>query len=336
VYRRCCVAFIERRNDVVATAARFDGRPSERCIMARSRFLALTATATLLAASACSLDNSNGPNAFMSDLAFSTAPAGFDLVSSSYAPSEGNGMPWGGPGRVRGGGPGMGGFMGGGLGDAFIGNAAPGRGPHGGPFGLRIDGSCVYAASTGDLTCGPTVTNGLTVTATYTIKNATGTAQSAIDSLTTTSVRARTTVVGTASRSRDGNVTATVNNSGDRTVTGLAVGSTQRTVNGTSRGSETATGTNREGKTFSSVRTSSDTTTALVIPMSAAAQTYPTAGTVTRRMKVLTTIDGTSSTRERREVLTYDGTTTAKLQITEDGTTKNCTVRLPRGRPTCS
>ncbi|QJR34010.1 hypothetical protein [Gemmatimonas groenlandica] len=304
--------------------------------MARSRFLTLAATTTLLGAAACSLDNSNGPNAFLSDLAFSTAPAGLDLVSSSYAPSDSSGMPWGGPGRGRGGGPGMGGFMGGGLGDAFIGGAAPGRGPHGGPFGIRIDDSCVYSAGTGDLTCGPTVKNGLTVTSIYTIKNAAGAAQSAIDSLTTNSVRVRTAVTGTATRSREGSVTATVNNSGDRTVTGLAAGSTQRTVNGTSQGNETANGTNRDGKTFSSVRTAADTTTGLVIPVSATTQTYPTAGTVTRRMKVIMTIDGTSSTRERREVITYDGTATAKLQITENGATKNCTVALPRGRPSCS
>ena len=304
--------------------------------MARSRILVLAATATLLGAAACSLDNSNAPNAFMSDLAFSTAPAGFDLVSSSYAPSDSSGMPWGGPGRAHGGGPGMGGFMGGGLGDAFSGGMAPGRGPHGGPFGIRIDASCVVLAGTTDLTCGPTVKNSLTVMAIYTIKNTAGTAQSAIDSLTTNSVRVRTTVTGTATRSREGSVNATVSNSGDRTVTGLAANSTQRTVNGTSQGNETATGTNRDGKTFSSVRTASDTTTSLVIPVSATTQTYPTAGTVIRRMKVIMTIDGTSSTKERREVLTYDGTTTAKLQITEGGTTKNCTVALPRGRPSCS
>ncbi|PHX66069.1 MAG: hypothetical protein CK550_01560 [Gemmatimonadetes bacterium] len=298
--------------------------------------LTLAATTTLLGATACSLDNSTGPNGYLSDLAFSTAPAGLDLVSSSYATSSDNGMPWGGPGRGPGGGPGMGGFMGGGLGDAFIGNAAPGRGPHGGPFGIRIDASCLFAAGTGDLTCGPTVKNGLTVTSIYTIKNAAGTAQSAIDSVTTNSIRVRTTVTGTATRSRDGSVTATVNNSGDRTVTGLAAGSAQRTVNGTSRGNETATGTNRDGKTFSSVRTAADTTTGLVIPVSATAQTYPTAGTVIRRMKVIMTIDGSSSTKDRREVLTYNGSATAKLQITENGATKNCTVPLPRGRPNCS
>jgi hypothetical protein len=304
--------------------------------MARSRLLTLAATASLLGAAACNLDSSNRPNPYMSDLAFSTAPAGFDLVTSSYASSDSNGMPWGGPGRGPGGGPGMGGFMGGGLGDAFMGGAAPGRGPHGGPFSVRINESCTFAAATGDLTCGPTARGGLTVTTIYSIKTAAGAAQSAIDSLTTNSVRMRSTVTGSASRSRDGNVTATVNNSGDRTVTGLAVGSTQRTVNGTSQGSETATGTNREGKTFSSVRTAADTTAGLVIPVSATTQTYPTAGTVTRRMKVVMTIDGTSSTRERREVLTYDGTNTAKLQITENGKTKNCTLSLPRGRPSCA
>lgn len=311
--------------------------------MARSRILALAATATLLGAAACSLDNSNAPNAFLSDLAFSTAPAGFDLVSSSYAPSDSSGMPWGGPHgggpgmrAFMGGGPGMGAFMGGGLGDAFSGGTAPGRGPHGGPFGIRIDASCVFSAVTGDLTCGPTVKNSLTVMATYTIKNAAGITQSAIDSLTTNSVRVRTIVTGTATRSREGSVNATVNNSGDRTVTGLAPNSPQRTVSGTSQGTETATGTNRDGKAFSSVRTASDTTTNLVISVSATTPTHPTAGTVIRRMKVIMTIDGTSSTKERREMLTYDGTTTAKLQITEGGTTKSCTVALPRGRPSCS
>ena len=138
--------------------------------MTRSRLLTLAATATLFGAAACNLDNSNGPNAFLSDLAFSTSPAGFDLVNSSYASSDSSGMPWGGPRRGPGGGPGMGGFMGGGLGEAFIGGAAPGRGPNGGPFGVRINDACTFAAATGDLTCGPTTRSGLTVTTIYSIK----------------------------------------------------------------------------------------------------------------------------------------------------------------------
>ncbi len=304
--------------------------------MIRSRMLKMVASTALLGAAACNLDNSNAPSLFDSELAFATAPAGLDLVSSSYASSDENGMPWGGPRRGPGGGPGMRGFMGGGLGDAFLGNAAPGRGPHGGPFAIRINDSCVFAATTGELTCGPTSKNGFSVTTIYNITNAAGTAQQAIDSITTNAVRIRTSVTGTATRSRDGSVTATVNNSGDRTVTGLAAGSTLRTVNGTSQGSETATGTNRDGKTFSSVRTTTDATVGLRIPVSATSQTYPTAGTVSRSMRVVMTIDGTSSTRERSEVITYDGSATARLTITENGTTRNCTLALPRGRPSCS
>ena len=43
-----------------------------------------------------------------------------------------------------------------------------------------------------------------------------------------------------------------------------------------------------------------------------------------------------AQTTTRREVVTYDGSATAKLTITQDGTTKSCTIALPRGRPSCS
>jgi len=40
-------------------------------------------------------------------------------------------------------------------------------------------------------------------------------------------------------------------------------------------------------------------------------------------------------TKSRREVITYDGSSTAKVVITKDGTTKNCTLPLPFGRLQC-
>ena len=40
-------------------------------------------------------------------------------------------------------------------------------------------------------------------------------------------------------------------------------------------------------------------------------------------------------TKSRREVITYDGTSTAKVVITKDGATKNCTMPLPFGRLQC-
>ena len=35
------------------------------------------------------------------------------------------------------------------------------------------------------------------------------------------------------------------------------------------------------------------------------------------------------------EVVTFDGTATAKVSITENGTTRSCTQALPRGRLVC-
>jgi hypothetical protein len=52
-------------------------------------------------------------------------------------------------------------------------------------------------------------------------------------------------------------------------------------------------------------------------------------------MAVSMTVDGATTTRSRREVLTYNGTATAQVTITENGTTKTCTMALPRGRPSC-
>lgn len=302
--------------------------------MARRLYRTLVTAGTLLGATACTLDSFGGPgDTLQYDSAFDSAPAGMEVASSSYA-ADGLGA-WGGPRRGRGpGGPGMGGLMGGGLGADFLGAGAVGRGALRGPFAARIDDNCTTAA--GDVTCTRTA-NGLTATTIYTIRDAAGAVQTRIDTVTTNSVRTRTTVTGSVTRGRDGaSVTATVNASSDRTVTGLAANSTQRTVNGVSRGTENTTGTNRDGQTFTAVRESADTTTNLVIPVSATAQRFPTSGTVVRRMKVTTTVAGGSpSVRERREVVEYDGSATAKVTITQNGTTKSCTMPLPRGRPNC-
>jgi len=286
--------------------------------MARNIIRTLATATTLLGATACTLDSFGGPGSTMQfDSAFDSAPAGMEVATSSYAP-DGMGA-WGGPFRGRGrGGPGMSGLMGGGMGADFRGEGDRGRGPGRGPFGfgVNIDANCTVAS--GDVTCTRTI-NGLTAVTIYTIKDAAGAAQSKVG--------------------RDGSkVSATVSVSSDRTVTGLAPSSTQRTVNGTSRGTENSSGTNRDGQAFTSVRLSADTTTNLVVPVSTSgsAPAFPKSGKVVRYMKVTSTVAGsTATTRERREVIEYDGSATAKVTITHDGTTKNCTISLPGGRPNC-
>ncbi|MBI4502017.1 MAG: hypothetical protein HY700_12765 [Gemmatimonadetes bacterium] len=285
--------------------------------------------------------------------AFQSVPLGFDNAQHSFAGAadgfnpewgpHGDGMMGGmmgsrgpggdhrgGPGRD--GGPGFGGFMGGGLGDLFI----------GGGFGLgfghgrgdpSLIGVCSYSASTGRITCDPVTARGLTITRSAAYSDINDAFQSAFDSATTNTINVQVTVTGTRIH-RDGD-TSVVNAASDRTVTGLLA--SERTINGTSRANENISGTDSTGH-FTAVRVAGDTTNGVKIPAPSAtnAHPYPTAGTVTRSMQVTVTRDGQSPVnKNRREVVTYDGSDTAKVVITQDGVTKNCTLPLPRGRITC-
>ena len=300
--------------------------------IARTLFIG---SAAILAA-ACA-ERITGPvDESLLDAAFQSTPLGFETSASSYSSSTGEGqafMPGDRGGRR---GPnGLGGghdFMGGGFGLDFLGGA-PGGGR---PFergGIAIPSTCTFSATTGIVTCAPETRNGITTNRTIVYKTAAGTAQAAPDS-TTNSVAIHVTAAGTFTR-RDSSVT-TVSHTSDRTVTGLASTSTQRTVNGTSEGTESTAGKDTAG-TFTVARTIGDTTTGVIIPVASGKPSYPTAGTVIRSMTVTLTYMGkTPATSTRREVVTYDGSATAKLVITRDGTTKNCTIALPRGRPACA
>lgn len=321
---------------------------------------------TVALAAACTdpftVDRREFLSAASAEAAFATVPLGYSDLTSSYA---GDSEPTGfmflpGPG-MRGFGPG--GLMGGGLGDAFAGAMAPGRGfGHGGPFGGRFGGgrfTCegAFNAATGRFVCTPLTRNGVTITQSMAYANAAGAVQQSFDTVTTNSVNVQTATTGTVTFERGSSngrgpgprhggrftgdtttiLTATtqVNNSSNRTVTGLASGSTQRTVNGTSAGSESVTGTSSRGN-FTATRTAGDTTRSLVVPIENGKPTYPRSGSVTREMKVTVSYAGSSPvTTTRREVITYDGSATAKVVITTNGVAKNCTMALPRGRPEC-
>jgi hypothetical protein len=267
--------------------------------------------------------------------AYSITPAGFDQLNTSFSadPSAGAFRPeFGGRGRgpggfgPRGGGPGFGlGFMGGGLGGPFLGD---GLGPM-----HSDDSSCSYSSTTGLVTCTATTRDGLTVTRVSKYTTAAGQAQEKPDS-TTNSIATTVTVSGSATR-RDSSK-SDVSESSNQTITGLAKGSAQRTVDGASAGTENTTGTSSQGA-FTAKRVTGDTVKGVVIPApTSTTRTYPTAGTVIRAMSATVTISGQSpATSSRREVVTYDGSATAKVVITQDGTTQNCTLPLPRGHLTC-
>jgi hypothetical protein len=268
------------------------------------------------------------------DPAFVLTPLGFESTTSSFS---GEGMPGaafmpGARGGQRGPNGLMGGhdFMGGGFGPDFLG------GPLGGgrPFDRgALPSSCTYAAATGVVTCPADTHDGLTISQTVVFKTAAGAAQSAFDSLTN-SVTKHVVVSGVVTR-RDSSIT-TVSHTSDQTVTGLVSTATQRTENGTSKGTESTTGKDSAG-TFAVSRIIGDTASGVIIPIASGRPTYPTAGSVVRAMSVTMTYTGKApTTSTRREVVTYDGSATAKLVVTQDGMTKNCTIPLPHGRPTCS
>lgn len=321
--------------------------------MARIAPFALVGALALLGA-ACSDTTNPSQEALSVDAAFISTPAGFAATSSSYSASDSattdttrsdstttdstRGYRPGGHGRGGhrghrdGDGCGPNGlligfdFMGGGLGLDFLGGRGRGR-----PFDFGgTSGNC--STANGVTTC--TVTrNGLTITRTLAFSNAAGAAQTAYDSATTNTVRVQTTVAGTTTR-RD-SVRAVVSHSSQQTVSGLARGSTQRTVSGTSAGTENLAGKDSAGIAFTSVRTIGDTIVGIVVPVQNGRPTYPTAGTVTRSLRVSVTSAGATKSSTRREVITYDGSTTAKVVITKDGATQTCTLPLPHGRLSC-
>jgi hypothetical protein len=307
---------------------------------------AFAAVAASLLAAACLSTTDAGTATSELVTGFQSVPLAFSNVSSTFAGSEStDSAPWGPPGRPGHGpdgprghgdhhGPGpMGFMMGGGLGDPFMGlgfghgfgHRPPGEGD---PFA-----TCSFNVSSGRLECSETHDD-LSITRSSQFKDANGAVQSAFDSLTTNVINTKIEVSGTITR-RDGDV-STVQHSSDRTVSGLAQGSIQRTVNGTSSGLETTTGTDTTGS-FTAVRTAGDTIQTVVIPVTDGKPSFPVSGSVIRSMKVVVTYTGSAATTStRREVITYDGTDTAKIVITHVGETKSCTMPLPHGHLSCS
>jgi len=296
--------------------------------------------AAIIATAACgdlatSSKNLQKPNATLA-AAFVTVPSGFSSTENSFdssaAPIGGGwfpGAPQGGMGRDSGPPPG------GGLGGDFLGGRGLGHDFGHGQFGdPNVNSSnCSFVAATGRVTCTAETHDGLTIVRSLAFTNAAGAAQSAFDSLTTNTINTQISVTGTQTR-RD-SATTTVTNSSNRTVSGLAPGSTQHTENGTAFGSETTNGTDHTGA-FVAIRTAADTTTGIVVPVSDTGRTYPIAGTIVRTMTASITRAGAAAqTSSHREVITYNGSATANLVITQDGVTRTCTLPLPFGRPTC-
>lgn len=303
-----------------------------------SRYILIAGAAAV--AGACSDSTTTPATSALARAALVSAPISFDQINTSFVGSsdanagfvpgfaQGDGQ-WGQRDDDHDGGPGWTKLMGGGIADGFRGSILFGRGFGRGPFGnLGSSSNCAFSSTDNRVTCAAVARGGLTVNRSFKFLDASGAVQQAFDTATTNSVNVLTTVSGTRVH-HDGTDTSTVASKSDLTVTGLATGATQRTVNGNTSGTENSKGLTRDGVAFTSVRTAGDTATGVVIPLQNGRPTFPTAGTIIRSMQATVTLAGQTPTQStRREVITFDGTNTAQISVTQDGVVKTGTLSL--------
>lgn len=189
-----------------------------------------------------------------------------------------------------------------------------------------VTSGCTYVAASQNFAC-PTVTqNGLTITATYSLLNASGQSLSQFDANTVSALRVKSTIAGNLSVS---NETFTVDGQQDQTLSGLQ--GTTHTLNGTStfNMSGTRTGAPLPGP-FSARSTT--TITNVVLPARGSSNSYPSSGSIA--LDQVMSAAGTSMTS--RVVLTFNGTSKVAVTLTVEGRTlSGCTIDLSSATPSC-
>lgn len=190
---------------------------------------------------------------------------------------------------------------------------------------------CTWDAAAGRWSCAPvTMRGGLTMTRSFAFYDANGVAQERPDRATTRSMNVQMAVAGTITLS-DGALTVDRHNS--TTVSGL--GTASYTINGNETGTTKATRTTTLGtSTFDEAYTNA--TKDLVVP-APPSRGYPLSGTQSHTSTVTMTAAGLPpQTHTTAVVVTFNGTGTAAISITFDGTTRQCTIDLATGgRPFC-
>ena len=180
--------------------------------------------------------------------------------------------------------------------------------------------SCSYDSVTKSFVCPNVSITGITVSRSFKLFDASGNPQTAFDQTTTAAVQMTSSFAGTITTS---NSTFVVDQRQDVTLSGLLTG--VHTLNGSSLGH--ANGTVGNGTAATQVSSTLGTTiTNLVLPQSSTgANRFPQSGTiaVTNATKV-----GVLPLVNSSALIAFDGTSNAKVTVTVNGVTSNCTVDL--------
>ena len=182
---------------------------------------------------------------------------------------------------------------------------------------------CAYSASAGSFACAPVTANGLTVTQSFSLLDASGAAQPAFNGATTSSVRTTTAVSGTY---KDGGTSLVVDAHQELALSGLLTST--RTLNGTGVATITPTGSG----IGATIATTIDN---VVLPAGATgASVWPSSGSITAETRPSVGIAAPPPTL--RVKITFTGSSTATVAITAPGYSQTCTVDLSSHAPSCS
>jgi hypothetical protein len=190
-----------------------------------------------------------------------------------------------------------------------------------------VPSTCSYSASSQSFSC-PTVAmaNGLTVTQSYTLLDASGKPQSQFDPGTTAAVRTKMSAAGTVTLTGSTSGTLTIDQQQDMTFSGLLTST--HVLNGL--GTVHMSGAISTGTTTTPANsTTTMTTTNLVLPpMNGDAIAWPTSGTLTEDM---TNVDaGSPVVVSTHLTMTFNGTSQVAVVITIGTNTQRCTIDMAK------
>lgn len=187
--------------------------------------------------------------------------------------------------------------------------------------------ACAFNSGTGTFVCPSTTVNGITISRSFQLLDASGQPQSAYSRATTAAVRTVTDLSGTIT-STTGTATTTVTfvAHDDATLSGLLTGT--HTLNSSGNSTAAITG----GGLTHNVATT-QTITNLVLPRRDSETRYPQSGSIATGI----TVSSAGITHTLQVTLTFNGTSTATLVISTGGLSQTCTIDLSRhgAAPVC-
>jgi hypothetical protein len=189
-----------------------------------------------------------------------------------------------------------------------------------------VPSTCSYSTSSQSFICPTAVmANGLTVTQSYTLLDASGKPQSQFDPGTTAAVRTKMSAAGTVTFTGSTSGTLTIDQQEDMTFSGLLTST--HVLNGL--GTVHMSGAISTGTTTTPANsTTTLTMTNLVLPpMNGDAIAWPTSGTLTED---ITSVDAGPLAVSTHLTMTFNGTSQVAVVITMGTITQRCTIDMAK------